>query len=121
MRTSALPIFHFKALYRYLRVLKTSFFGSFIVLFLAMLLVQVQYFWTGTRYDLEVLRLCGKKLKTKNLKYFGTNSNICRSYRRKTAYGGHFVPILNRLNRQERNIHMINAAKIFLNLTLSIR
>ena len=85
MQTSALPIFHFKALYRYLRVLKTSFFGSFIVLFLAMLLVQVQYFWTGTRYDLDVLRLCGKRLKTKNLKYFGTNSNICRSYRRKTA------------------------------------
>ena len=85
MRSSALPIFHFKALYRYLLVLKTNFFGSFIVLFLAMLLVQVQYFWTGTMYDPEILHLCGKRLKTENPKYFRTNSNIFISYRRKTG------------------------------------
>ena len=85
MRTGALPIFYFKPLYRYLLVLKTSVFNSFIVIFLGVLLVQVQYFGTGTRYGLEVLHLCGKRVKTESQKYFGTNSNVYRSCRGKAG------------------------------------
>ena len=33
-----------------------------------MVLVQVQYFETGTRYGPEILQLCGKKIKTKSQK-----------------------------------------------------
>ena len=32
------------------------------------LLVQVQYFGIGTRYDLDILHQCGKGLKSENFK-----------------------------------------------------
>ena len=92
MRTGALPIFYFKHLYRYLLVLKTSVFSSFIVIFLGVLLVQVGswfkllvHFGNRTRYDLEILHLSGKRVKTKSQKYSGTNSNVYRSYRGKAG------------------------------------
>ena len=57
-----------------------------------MLLVQVQYFGTGTRYDLEILNQCGKMVKTETQKVFGANFYVCRSYRRKTGRGGWGFP-----------------------------
>ena len=63
-----------------------------------MLLVQVQQFETGTRYDLEILHQCGKKVKTKSQKNFGNNSNVCRSYSGKAVWE-HLFPshTLNRV------------------------
>ena len=45
-----------------------------------MLLVQVQYFETGTRYDREILHKCGKKVETESQKILRCNPFICRSY-----------------------------------------
>ena len=36
-----------------------------------MVLVQVQLFGTGTRYDLEILRQCRKRVETKSQKLLG--------------------------------------------------
>ena len=44
-------------------------------------------FWTGTRYGLENLHQCGKRVKTKSQKVLGFNSYVCRSYREKTGRG----------------------------------
>ena len=52
-----------------------------------MLLVQVQYFENGTRYGLEILRKCGKGIKTKSQKVFEANSCDFRSYMKKTGRG----------------------------------
>ena len=53
--------------------------------FWGMVLVQVQKFGIGTRYDLEILHQCGKRA---NL--FGAKSYVCRSYREKTGRGAFF-------------------------------
>ena len=50
-------------------------------------LVQVQQLGTDTRYKLEILHQCGKRVKTKSQKVLGANSYICRSYRGKTGRG----------------------------------
>ena len=42
---------------------------------------------TGTRYDLEILHKCGKKVETKSQKILGSNPYIYRSYSRKTGRG----------------------------------
>ena len=55
-----------------------------------MILVQVQWFRTGTRYKLEVLHQCKKRVKTKIQKVLGANSYVCRSYRGKTSRGDIF-------------------------------
>ena len=66
-----------------------------------MALVQVEWFGTGTRYDLENLHQCGKKVKTKSQKVFGANSYISRSYRRKSGRRDLFAtPILNKVKLQ---------------------
>ena len=57
-----------------------------------MVWVQVQKFGTGTRYKLEILHQCGKKVKSKSQKVCGANSYVCRSYREKTGIGGPFCP-----------------------------
>ena len=36
---------------------------------------------------LNILHQCGKKVKTTSQKVLGANSNVCRSYRGKTARG----------------------------------
>ena len=41
--------------------------------FWGMVLVQVQWFRTGTRYELEILHYCGKRIKSKSQKVFGTS------------------------------------------------
>ena len=46
---------------------------------------QAQQLGIGTRYGLEILLQCGKKVKTKSQKVLGANSNICRSYKEKTG------------------------------------
>ena len=43
-------------------------------LFLRGHLGSSQLFGTGTRYDLKVLRQCGKRVKTKSQKVLGVNS-----------------------------------------------
>ena len=53
-----------------------------------MLLIQVQQFGSGTRHDFEVLRLGGKRVKTKSHKVLGANSNVCKSYTGKTGREG---------------------------------
>ena len=39
--------------------------------------------WDGTRYGLEILHQCDKRIKTKSKRAVGANSYICRSYRGK--------------------------------------
>ena len=51
--------------------------------FCGVVLVQVQQFGTGTRYELWILHHCGKRVKTKNQKFLWVSSYVCRSYRRK--------------------------------------
>ena len=48
-----------------------------------MVLIQVQQFGTGTRYDLEIFHQCDKRVKTKSQNVLGAKSNVCRSYRGK--------------------------------------
>ena len=57
-------------------------------LFLRVVLVQVQWLGTGTRYKLEILHQCAKRVKTKSQKIFGANSYVCRSYSGKGGSGG---------------------------------
>ena len=52
-----------------------------------MVLLQVQKFETGTRYDLDILHQCGKRVETKYQKVLGANSHVCGSYRGKTERG----------------------------------
>ena len=60
--------------------------------FLMIVLVQVRYFRTDTRYKIEILHQCGKRVKTKSQKVLGPNSYVCRSHRGKTGRGGLFGP-----------------------------
>ena len=53
--------------------------------FSGVVLVQVQWFGTGTRYKFEILHQCGKRFETKSQKVFGANSYVCRSYGGKTS------------------------------------
>ena len=53
---------------------------------------QGQLFGTGTRYGLNVLRHCGKRVKIKSQKVLGVNSYVCRSYRGKTGRGAFYHP-----------------------------
>ena len=48
--------------------------------------------FTGTRYKLETLHQCGKRVKTKSQNVLGDNSYVCRSYRGKTCMGGGATP-----------------------------
>ena len=50
-------------------------------------LVQVQLFGTDTKYELEILHQCGKRVKTKSQKVLEANSYICKSYRGKAGRG----------------------------------
>ena len=50
-------------------------------------LVSSQKFGTGTRYGLEILHQCGKRVKNTSQKCSGANSYVCRSYRGKTGRG----------------------------------
>ena len=60
--------------------------------FWGVVLVQVQYFGTGTRYKFEILHQCGKRVKTESKKVFGASFYVCRSYRGKTSRrGGAFL------------------------------
>ena len=49
-----------------------------------MLLVQVR---TGTRYGLEILHKCGKKVQIVSQKILGSNSYVCTSRSGKTGRG----------------------------------
>ena len=49
-------------------------------------MVEVQSFGTGTRYGLEILHQCGKRIKTKIQKALRIKSSVCRSYRGKTGW-----------------------------------
>ena len=73
-------------------------------LFWREVLVQGQSFGTGTKYGLEILNPCSKRVKTKSLKVFGANSNICRGYRKKNGREGELFgsPIQNKVNRGEQ-------------------
>ena len=59
-----------------------------------MLLVQVQYIGTGTKYGLELLHKCDKSLETKDQKVSGASFYVCRSYMGKKLVGdgGFLVP-----------------------------
>ena len=56
-------------------------------LFWGVVLVQVQYFGTGTRYGLEILHQYGKRVKTKSQTVWTANSYVCTSYIGKTGRG----------------------------------
>ena len=71
-----------------------------------MLLVQIQWFGTGTKFSFDVLHQCGKRVKTKSQKVLEANLYVCRSYRGKTGKWA-FLPTLHPprsiLNRVKRN------------------
>ena len=68
-------------------------------------MVQVPNFGDGTRYELEILHQCGKRVKSKCRKVLGTSSYVCRSYRGKTVRGGFLsYPLPSPLNRVDRHI-----------------
>ena len=48
-----------------------------------MVLVQIQWSGTGTKYGLTIWHQCGKSVKTKSYKVLGPNFCVCRSYRGK--------------------------------------
>ena len=50
-----------------------------------MVLVQVQQFETGNRYQLEILHQSGKRVKTKSQNVLGASSYVC-SYKGKTMF-----------------------------------
>ena len=60
-------------------------------LFWGVALVSVQLFRTSTRYDLEILHQCGKRVKTKGQKVLGVNSIVCKSYKGKNWLGSLFA------------------------------
>ena len=72
-------------------------------------LVQIQYFETDTRYDFAILRQCGKRAKTKSQKVLWATSYVCRSYSQKTDMGppSPSPPILNRVKLQLLFYHFI--------------
>ena len=51
--------------------------------FWGVILVQVQYFGTGTRYKLEILHQPVKRIKSKSRKVLVANPYVCRSCRGK--------------------------------------
>ena len=51
-----------------------------------MILVQVQYIGTSTRYGLEMLHWRGKKVEAKGQEVLGAISLICRFYSRKIGF-----------------------------------
>ena len=51
--------------------------------FWGVVLVQVEYFGTGTRYKLEILHQPVKRIKTKSQKVLVVNPYVCRSCRGK--------------------------------------
>ena len=55
--------------------------------FWGVVLVEVQYFETGTRYGPDILQLCGKKIKTKSQKCWGKLAG--------NLFAIHLSPILN--------------------------
>ena len=46
--------------------------------FWGVLLTEVQYFRSGSRYGLEILHQCSKRVKTQNKKVLEDNSNVCK-------------------------------------------
>ena len=58
-------------------------------------MVQIQYFLSGTRYDLKIPRKCGKWVYTKIQNVFGANFHVCRSHKGKPGRGP--PPIMNRV------------------------
>ena len=54
-------------------------------------LVQVPWLGTDTRYSLEILNQCEKRVETKSQKNFGATTYICRSFRGKTVREGLFA------------------------------
>ena len=50
--------------------------------------MQCRYELSATRYELEVLHQCGKRVKTKSQKALGAYSYISSSYRGETGWGG---------------------------------
>ena len=69
--------------------------------FSEVVLVQVQYFGTGTTYKLEILHQSVERFKTKSQKVLGANSHVCRSYRGRPGRGAFLPPpILNRVKKQ---------------------
>ena len=53
--------------------------------FWGVVLVQVQWYETGTRYELEILHYCIISVKPKIQKVIGANFYVCRSYKEKTG------------------------------------
>ena len=64
----------------------------------------------STRYKLEILQQCGKKVKTKSQEVLGANSYVCRSYRGKTGRGPFCPPPLppppSSIELRKRNMHL---------------
>ena len=61
-----------------------------------MLFIQVQQFRTTTRYGLEILHQCRKRVKTKSQKVLGANFYVSRSYK-DNLVGGLFK-VMNRMS-----------------------
>ena len=66
-----------------------------------MLLVQVQQFRNGTRYDLEVLHQCSKGFKLKDRKFWGPIPTFVEVRGEKLVGGLFDPPILNRMKAKK--------------------
>ena len=92
-------------------------------LFWGVVLDQVQLFGTGARYDLKVLRQCGKRVKTKSKKVLGVNTYVCRSHRGKTGrarFCHPLPPIQNTVNLKLKAQKYICPIWKFKNVSLNL-
>ena len=72
-------------------------------------MIEVQQFGTGTRYGIEILHQCEKKVKTKSQKVLGANSYVCRSYYKEKS-GSYFKTLVI--------LNVSSIIPLFLNLIL---
>ena len=62
--------------------------------------------WTGTRYKLEILHQCNKRVTNKSQKVLGASSYVCRSCRGK-GRGGLFAPLTPRPSAIELKLNIV--------------
>ena len=81
-------------------------------IFWGVLLDQVQQSGTGTRYSLNVLQQCGKRVETNIQKVLGANSYVFGSYKGKTGRGHGIFASLNRVKTASSRNYVSKHQKI---------
>ena len=78
-----------------------------IIMFLRNALSSRSIVWDWTRYGLEILRHCDKRVKTKSQKVLEVNSYVFRSYKGKTGRGANFLISVKALKRLLAVLHKL--------------